>query len=89
MSAVATRDGIARIDADGRAEVLARFPDANWRWDFVHGIASDRIAWRSDPGTFTVTGLRAGDPVAVDITGVATSSSVSRERRGAVAASPG
>jgi hypothetical protein len=74
-TAVATGEGLVRVGGDGRAEVLARFPspDRTWVRDLVIGVAGDRVAWRSESGTIAVTGLRADDPVAVVVDGVALS----------------
>jgi hypothetical protein len=69
-SAVATTEGLVRLAADGTAEVLARFPDPDGRSNEVLGIAGDRIAWRSEPDTVTVTSLHPDDPIAVVVTGV-------------------
>lgn len=67
-AAVVTEDGIARLDTRGRAEVLARVPDHDrGRPGGVLGVAGDRVARWVDVNRVAVTGLRAGDPVAIVI----------------------
>lgn len=78
-STLAVVDGAAVVvDADGltrpgeRPDVVARVPDGDrGRRRGVLGVAGDRIARWVDTGAVMVTGLRAGDPVAVRIRDVA------------------
>ncbi len=71
-AAVLTDDGVVRLVAGGRAEVLARVPPHGRGGEQgVLGVAGDRVARWVDAGVVMVTGLRAGDPVAVRIRDVA------------------
>jgi hypothetical protein len=69
-SAIGTPAGIIRVGTDGRAEVLARFPDPDDRDNEVLGVAGGRVAWRTEPDSVAVTSLHPGDPVAAVVGGV-------------------
>ncbi len=75
--AAVTDDGIATA-AHGRVDVLARVPaDARVRHaGGILGVAGGRVARFAAPGMLLVTGLRAGDPTAVRVMGVAEASPV-------------
>lgn len=68
--AVAAADGLARLDEDGRTEVLARVPQRD-RHGVVLGVAGDRVARWVSADAIAVTGLRPGDPLAVVVDRVA------------------
>lgn len=76
-AAVLTDDGVVRLDAGGRAEVLARVPPRDrGRRPGVLGVAGDRVARWVDADVVMVTGLRADDPVSVRVRDVATAGRV-------------
>jgi hypothetical protein len=76
-AAAVTDDGIANV-AHGRVTVLARVPadDRIRHAGGILGVAGDRVARFVAPGALLVTGLRAGDPTAVRVLGVAEASRV-------------
>jgi hypothetical protein len=70
-AALLTEDGVVTLDGSGRARVLARVPaDDRGRARGILGVAGDRIARWVDSDEIMITGLRAGDPLAVRIRGV-------------------
>src|SRR5205807_2459945 len=70
--AAVTDDGIAAFEHD-RVTVLARVAvdDRGRHAGGILGVADDRVARFVDPSTVAVTGLRAGDPTVVRVTGAA------------------
>ncbi len=66
--AIAGTDGLARVGPNGRAEVLARIPGRDGGVPL--GVAGDRVARSADATTIAVTGLRAGDQLAVIVRNV-------------------
>ena len=71
-AAVVDVSGLTRPGPDARPEVLARVPDGDrGRAKGVLGVAGDRVVRWTGADTLLVTGLHAGDPVAVGIHDVA------------------
>jgi hypothetical protein len=71
---VVTADGLAVLDAAGRAEVLATTPDGPPERASIIGVAGGRVVRWSAADAVTVTALDERDPVAVTVHGVSAAS---------------
>ncbi|GAA1305700.1 hypothetical protein [Pseudonocardia xinjiangensis] len=72
----ASRDGLAVVDARGRADVLAVTPHdpPSTAGPSILGVSGGRVVRWSAADALTVTGLDAADPVAVTVHGVSAAS---------------